>query len=1187
MRLRILIALLAMVSTASAQFVPSQSRIVELSKAPRRQGITIHERSSFDLIYQFQQNGTNVDLSLANQIHLTYTPHGITGVTQTVTGLLVNPSQGVIKIPFKPFNTATNGTFDWVISVASNGVDILKHPFGELTLIKRQGTGPTNSLLTVEDLSGIIFINFPWATPGDDVNFINISGGLLTLIGGTESGSNVIGLASNAILDVVTNTESIYLLTDGTRAMTGNLDLGGNSITNIGTNSIFFNDGTRWSMVDGRFQINTTNVLFAPDTNNLNQLVVDLFTSNNAQQVEISGLFTSNASVVVDVSSLFTSNLAQQTSIDNLGVSNLAQQVEINNLSTSNLAQQLEINANTTDIAGNLSSNLSQQTTIDNLSTSNLSQQVEIDANTVGIAANLISNLAQQVSINSLFTSNTAQDASIAALSVSNLSQQTEINANTAGVAANLTSNLTQQGSIDSLFTSNTTQEALISALSVSNLAQQTEIDANTTGVADNLTSNLAQQLSIDALSVSNLAQQTEINANTVGVAANLTSNLSQQAEINANTAGVAGNLTSNLAQQTSINDLFTSNTAQEASIADNLTSNLAQQTSIDNLFTSNLAQQVEINDLSTSNLSQQTDINALNTATNTHEADINSLNTGMNALQALKVDTNHTGSVMIIGNFTVSNGVTTIHGVMTNKGDVSHFPGVILRGGDVGANAPADWITMKDTNSSIRFGTTFADGFTLSSFFLARGKGVPTDSEADATQIRSGGRDLIFITGPGAGSPRMRFKANGEVSISNAPFVVYGAQTNTQPITGVDALLTNQLSTLQQLIVATNALPVRTAIRVNSSNDLPAEAGGVHTLLANTTYLIDGTVVLTAPAVFSNGTMLVGQNVSVDIWAYQGTETALIASNNNAVMRNFTLSAASGRGLVCASTDMSHQVEMREMILSVVNVAQVGPVDLFSMSRCQWSAVTGTGVVFVGISSNQFIAIVDNDITTVGDAMGAFDFNSAEVHDVTFSRNIFRHTNSSFSISGALASSNIVNAGSAKVNGNVFHSGALENITKKDKSWIFLQNLNVTDSTVGGQMYMTNAGLTIVVVADVPTNVLTDAYFGIGEERIIIGTNGVITIDTLLTEELTVNVTVEMSPTTGNDKILRAHLKINDVIQPLNNGKVTVSAGDPAQVNIVARVTLAPGDTLRVAVENTSDSVNIVVDKITVTVSQ
>lgn len=566
----------------------------------------------------------------------------------------------------------------------------------------------------------------------------------------------------------------------------------------------------------------------------------------------------------------------------------------------------------------------------------------------------------------------------------------------------------------------------------------------------------------------------------------------------------------------------------------------------------------------------------------------------------AVVATTNTLDEILGLGNASIK---TATFGGITNTG-ISILDSDVA----IGTNSPGhdlhvvDPTTVQITAQYNTTGTTSVAGIDVRDAIGANDRGgifYAHESYIAANAMARADR-LSVETGQGAtgmsfnvANPNGSFKfhagstatvANLVLEIGTAAHVNIGGKSVTNLADGVE---TNAAVTLRQLQVATNGLPVRTAIKVNSTNDLPATSGGVQTLLPNTTYLIDGTIVATVPVVFSNGSVVVGLNPSVDVWAYQGSDTAFIASNNNAVLRNFTVSAASGRAFICGSTGLSHQVELRELIFSCVNVAEVGPMDLFSMSRCQWASVTGTGVVFVGSSSNEYVTIVDNDVKTVGTAMVALDFGSSEVHDITIGRNLFRHPSAAFSISGALASSNIVNDGFAIVEVNSFPTTPLDIVTKRDKSWNFIGNQHITDSTVGGDMYMTNAGLSVVVVQDVPTNVLTDAYFGVDLEGVIVATNGVLTLDSLEDEELVFDITIEIAPASGNDKVLRAHLKKNDVIQPLNNGKVTVSSGDPQQINIHARVDSTPGDTFRVAVENTTDSINIVVDKITVRVTK
>ncbi|MGD9874622.1 MAG: beta strand repeat-containing protein [Kiritimatiellia bacterium] len=58
------------------------------------------------------------------------------------------------------------------------------------------------------------------------------------------------GYATGTPLYAFTESDPGAVLADGSRAMTGNLDMGGNSITNISTNSIVFADGTAMGVTD-------------------------------------------------------------------------------------------------------------------------------------------------------------------------------------------------------------------------------------------------------------------------------------------------------------------------------------------------------------------------------------------------------------------------------------------------------------------------------------------------------------------------------------------------------------------------------------------------------------------------------------------------------------------------------------------------------------------------------------------------------------------------------------------------------------------------------------------------------------------------------------------------------------------------------------------------------------------------
>jgi len=148
--------------------VPRQEYGVNLNDIIARRRLVIHESSAQDLQFTYTNNGAALDLSGVNSVTFEYAPiNG--GWTQVVTGRVDNATNGVITIPLRSNHTATNGIFNWVISVSSGTVDIVKDPWGDLQLIDRPGGGSTNGFPTttnVVDLAGYTFFNFPWVGAG-------------------------------------------------------------------------------------------------------------------------------------------------------------------------------------------------------------------------------------------------------------------------------------------------------------------------------------------------------------------------------------------------------------------------------------------------------------------------------------------------------------------------------------------------------------------------------------------------------------------------------------------------------------------------------------------------------------------------------------------------------------------------------------------------------------------------------------------------------------------------------------------------------------------------------------------------------------------------------------------------------------------------------------------------------------
>jgi hypothetical protein len=362
------IATLLLLTTMVFAEPPRLDGLTDTATPIRPGRITLHEDSSVDLYWTFinanRTSGTN-DLTGANRVYFNYSP-AAGGWTQVVTGSVDSAANGRVLLQFTPFNTATNGVFEWNIEVSSNGVDIVKHPYGSLNLRRKPGGGSTNvfpSTSNVTDLAGITFLNYPW---------LQVASASVVASNGWD-----FNIGSGAAqIEYSTN------LNDYTPSAT--YDFNNQSITNLATNSIFMGP-YRISAGGGSLRVNNSNLAFSALVGSASSVLAgDIANSNhviaatNTLGVQIAGNDT-------DIASLLTSNAAQDVAIVALVVSNNAQHVQIT--------------GNDTDIASLIVSNNAQDVSVAALVVSNNAQDVQIAGNDTDIASLLVSNAAQDVSI--------------------------------------------------------------------------------------------------------------------------------------------------------------------------------------------------------------------------------------------------------------------------------------------------------------------------------------------------------------------------------------------------------------------------------------------------------------------------------------------------------------------------------------------------------------------------------------------------------------------------------------------------------------------------------------------------------------------------------------------------------------------------------------------------------------------
>lgn len=205
----------------------------------------------------------------------------------------VSQVSGIVDFTWTQASLNSNGNFIYEVGLSTGGVPTVARQ-GSLTLIPSPvgaGVGPAN-FVTLLNFALYTLTNAPWVTTASQADLSALSNGVAA-VGLTatqaqawaQAGSNLAALvAANNILTsnamwssvsltnwpsssnyiaVVTN-QLVYCLTndaggatdiasltdgtnvfrrDGSLALTGNMDAGGHSVTNIGTNSLVFDDG--------------------------------------------------------------------------------------------------------------------------------------------------------------------------------------------------------------------------------------------------------------------------------------------------------------------------------------------------------------------------------------------------------------------------------------------------------------------------------------------------------------------------------------------------------------------------------------------------------------------------------------------------------------------------------------------------------------------------------------------------------------------------------------------------------------------------------------------------------------------------------------------------------------------------------------------------------------------------------
>lgn len=123
------------VLTAQADLIPTKEYTNEVTDVPEKQGLHLVQNSSWRINYQFLQQGIAKDITAGTSVIFTYAPPDRSWEVP-VTGGLIDGTNGTCYVIFTPLDLATNSNetvFSWILRV-SDGSDTLAYAYGDLDI---------------------------------------------------------------------------------------------------------------------------------------------------------------------------------------------------------------------------------------------------------------------------------------------------------------------------------------------------------------------------------------------------------------------------------------------------------------------------------------------------------------------------------------------------------------------------------------------------------------------------------------------------------------------------------------------------------------------------------------------------------------------------------------------------------------------------------------------------------------------------------------------------------------------------------------------------------------------------------------------------------------------------------------------------------------------------------------------
>lgn len=366
----------------------------------------------------------------------------------------------------------------------------------------------------------------------------------------------------------------------------------------------------------------------------------------------------------------------------------------------------------------------------------------------------------------------------------------------------------------------------------------------------------------------------------------------------------------------------------------------------------------------------------------------------------------------------------------------------------------------------------------------------------------------------------------------------------------------------------------------VKSAADFPAASGGVRTLAANTVYEINGTVAI-SDKINLNQSVVQGANMLTDMLVYTGTAELFTGSNCGSIKNMTIVAAATGAKVFNINVGGAAQNMIIEkcLIANCYNVGTIKGVGGTTLLQTIGYQNNTTGITF----ENDFNLIIlntlwdSNNKGTYEKFVGTFNVIQKTGGDMlTLSAN----SAIAFDVSG------IVSLAAGELKTTLFQGTGTYVTGTFAKQWEVEATGIATekDGSATGNVYVSATAVTDIVTKDVPVKVAgttTSATLF----RVTMPSNNRLTYTGLKTRRFQVVCSLTAVAASSNKSysfhIFKNGVKLAESTQSMKMGS-GINAGS---LTISCTVSMAPNDYIEVWAENNTDTTDLTVENLNVSI--